>query len=221
MSGGIRPWLTTPWCARSRRLPDGHPSGRRRRAALPAARRGGGRSSLGVTSLSLRPERWPLKAAFVISRGTKTEARVVVAEIVDGPHRGRGEAVPYGRYGETVEGVLREIEGLRGPVEGGPWAQRVAKPAAARRSPQRARLRSSGTSEAGETRRSSRLVAGRSNPARSREDLFHNQSRRRGGHGRAGARQCAPSYAETEDHPAARTTCTLWPRCAPPRHAPG
>jgi L-alanine-DL-glutamate epimerase-like enolase superfamily enzyme len=60
-----------------------------------------------------------LRAVFVISRGTKTEAHVVVVEIVDGPHRGRGEAVPYGRYGETVEGVLREIEGLRGPVEAG------------------------------------------------------------------------------------------------------
>jgi L-alanine-DL-glutamate epimerase-like enolase superfamily enzyme len=55
----------------------------------------------------------------VISRGAKTEAHVVVAEIAEGPHRGRGEAVPYARYGETVEGVLAQIESLRADVEAG------------------------------------------------------------------------------------------------------
>jgi L-alanine-DL-glutamate epimerase-like enolase superfamily enzyme len=72
-----------------------------------------------VVALSARAERWPLAEAFVISRGAKTEAEVVVAEIVDGPHRGRGESVPYARYGETVEGVLNEIEGLRRRIEAG------------------------------------------------------------------------------------------------------
>jgi L-alanine-DL-glutamate epimerase-like enolase superfamily enzyme len=63
--------------------------------------------------LSARIERWPLAGAFTISRGSKTEAVVVVAELSDGTHRGRGECVPYARYGETPEGVLAEIEGLR------------------------------------------------------------------------------------------------------------
>ena len=72
-----------------------------------------------MASLSVRAERWPLAEAFVISRGSKTEAEVVVAEISDGPHRGRGEAVPYGRYGETVEGVLDQIGGVRAQVEAG------------------------------------------------------------------------------------------------------
>ena len=67
--------------------------------------------------LSLRSERWPLAAAFVISRGSKTEAEVVVAEIADGDHRGRGEAVPYGRYGETTAGVLGQIESVRARIE--------------------------------------------------------------------------------------------------------
>jgi L-alanine-DL-glutamate epimerase-like enolase superfamily enzyme len=62
--------------------------------------------------LTVRAERWPLAAAFVISRGAKTEAEVVVAEIAEGPHRGRGEAVPYARYGETTEAVLAAMEGL-------------------------------------------------------------------------------------------------------------
>ena len=50
-------------------------------------------------------ETWPIAGRFAISRGARTEAVVVVAEIRDGEHRGRGEAVPYGRYGETPEGV--------------------------------------------------------------------------------------------------------------------
>jgi len=69
--------------------------------------------------LEVRAERWPLAQAFVISRGAKSEAHVVVAEITDGRHRGRGEAVPYPRYGETVEGVAAEIEALRAEIAAG------------------------------------------------------------------------------------------------------
>ena len=54
-------------------------------------------------------ERWPIAGAFTISRGSKTEAQVVVAEVSDGLYRGRGECVPYGRYGETIEGVAATI----------------------------------------------------------------------------------------------------------------
>ena len=72
-----------------------------------------------MRTLTVRDERWPLAAAFVISRGAKIEARVVVAEIDDGPHRGRGEAVPYARYGETVEAVLAQIESVRPRIEAG------------------------------------------------------------------------------------------------------
>jgi len=63
--------------------------------------------------LSVRIERWPLAGAFTISRGTKTEAVVVVAELSDGTHRGRGESVPYARYGETPDGIVAEIEAMR------------------------------------------------------------------------------------------------------------
>jgi L-alanine-DL-glutamate epimerase-like enolase superfamily enzyme len=72
-----------------------------------------------VRQLEVRAERWPLAQAFVISRGAKSEAHVVVAEITDGPHRGRGEAVPYPRYDETVEGVVAQIEALAPRVEAG------------------------------------------------------------------------------------------------------
>ncbi len=72
-----------------------------------------------MTVLVVREERWPLAQAFVISRGAKTEARVVVAELSRDGLRGRGEAVPYARYGETVEGVLAEIESARPVIEAG------------------------------------------------------------------------------------------------------
>ena len=69
--------------------------------------------------LAVRVERWPLAGAFTISRGSKTEARVAVAEITQGAAVGRGECVPYARYGETVEGVVAAIEGLAGAVADG------------------------------------------------------------------------------------------------------
>jgi L-Ala-D/L-Glu epimerase len=71
------------------------------------------------SALSVRIERWPLSAAFTISRGAKTEAVVVVAEVSDGDIRGRGECVPYARYGETVEAVAAAIEAMRGPLARG------------------------------------------------------------------------------------------------------
>jgi L-alanine-DL-glutamate epimerase-like enolase superfamily enzyme len=66
--------------------------------------------------LSVAIETWPLRDAFVISRGAKTEARVVVAMLFDGTHTGRGECVPYARYGETVEGVAETISAT-GPID--------------------------------------------------------------------------------------------------------
>ena len=64
-------------------------------------------------NLSVRIERWPLANAFTISRGSKTEAVVVAVELADGAHRGRGESVPYARYGETPDGVVAAIEAMR------------------------------------------------------------------------------------------------------------
>jgi L-alanine-DL-glutamate epimerase-like enolase superfamily enzyme len=64
-------------------------------------------------------ERWPIAGAFTIARGSKTEARVVIVELTDAGFHGRGEAVPYGRYGETVEGVLDQIASVRAAVEAG------------------------------------------------------------------------------------------------------
>jgi L-Ala-D/L-Glu epimerase len=68
-----------------------------------------------IMTLSVRAfaETWPAKGAFVISRGAKTEAVVVVAEVSDGTHTSRAECVPYRRNGETVEGVIAAIEAAK------------------------------------------------------------------------------------------------------------
>ena len=82
-------------------------------------------------TIEARGESWPLREAFVISRGAKTAAEVVVATVTDGKHRGRGEAVPYARYGETVEGVLEDIRGLAGRVSTRADLPKYLKPGAA------------------------------------------------------------------------------------------
>ena len=64
-------------------------------------------------SLTVRTERWPIAGSFTIARGAKTEAEVVVAEVSDGVHVGRGECVPYARYGETAAGVSAALEAMR------------------------------------------------------------------------------------------------------------
>lgn len=74
----------------------------------------GGRLKLGVSV-----ERFPIAGGFTISRGFKTEAVVVVASINDGTHTGRGECVPYARYGESIEGVVTAIEACAGAVAEG------------------------------------------------------------------------------------------------------
>ena len=61
----------------------------------------------------------PLRAAFAISRGAKTSAETVRVRLSDGEHAGRGESVPYARYGETVESVIAAIESLRPRIEAG------------------------------------------------------------------------------------------------------
>jgi L-Ala-D/L-Glu epimerase len=60
--------------------------------------------------LSVSVERWPIRGEFTISRGSKREAVVVVVSVRDGGFAVKGECVPYARYGESVESVVRGIE---------------------------------------------------------------------------------------------------------------
>jgi len=85
--------------------------------------------------LGVRIENWPIAGSFAISRGTKTEAAVVVAELFGGDIKGRGECVPYARYGESADAVFERIEGLRNALAAGLTRQdlqTVLPPGAAR-----------------------------------------------------------------------------------------
>ena len=72
-----------------------------------------------LPTLGVRIERWPIAGSFTISRGAKTEAITVVAEVSHGGHAGRGECVPYPRYGETPEAALMALEAMVEPVARG------------------------------------------------------------------------------------------------------
>jgi L-alanine-DL-glutamate epimerase-like enolase superfamily enzyme len=63
--------------------------------------------------IEAREEVWPLKGTFRISRGSRTEARVIIVTISDGEHVGRGEGVPIRRYNQTTESVLAQIESIK------------------------------------------------------------------------------------------------------------
>src|SRR6059058_983665 len=63
--------------------------------------------------IEAREEVWPLNQPFRISRGSRTEARVVVVTVTDEQYTGRGEAVPIARYNQSVASVLEQIESIK------------------------------------------------------------------------------------------------------------
>ena len=69
--------------------------------------------------LTVSIQRFPIAGRFVIARGAKTHADVVVVTLDEGEHRGRGECVPYARYGESVASVTAAIETCRVALEEG------------------------------------------------------------------------------------------------------
>jgi L-alanine-DL-glutamate epimerase-like enolase superfamily enzyme len=70
-------------------------------------------------NLAARIEHWPIAGSFTISRGAKTEAVTVMAEVSRGGHTGRGEGVPYPRYGETPEASLAALLSMQAPLARG------------------------------------------------------------------------------------------------------
>ena len=90
---------------------------------------------MSVRTLEARHERFKVRGTFTIARGSRTHADVVLVEIREGAALGRGEGVPYPRYGETVESVLAQIERVRELIESGGSRAELAKvlpPGAAR-----------------------------------------------------------------------------------------
>jgi L-alanine-DL-glutamate epimerase-like enolase superfamily enzyme len=62
--------------------------------------------------IAVTADTFRLARTFTISRGSKTEARVLTVRITRGGVTGWGECVPYARYGETLESVTAQIESL-------------------------------------------------------------------------------------------------------------
>ncbi|MHB2265148.1 N-acetyl-D-Glu racemase DgcA [Aliihoeflea sp. PC F10.4] len=69
--------------------------------------------------ISAEIERFPIAGSFRISRGAKTEAEVVACTITDGNATGRGECVPYSRYGESLDQVKNAIESIAPAIRDG------------------------------------------------------------------------------------------------------
>ncbi len=72
-----------------------------------------------MIGLNVARETWPIRGTFTISRGSKSAAEVVVATLEQDGAIGRGECVPYARYGETIDSVIEQINSLEGPLKHG------------------------------------------------------------------------------------------------------
>ncbi len=69
--------------------------------------------------LQARHHRYALSRPFRISRGVKTSADVIRVDLGQGDMVGRGEGVPYPRYGESIASALAAIEAVRPAIEAG------------------------------------------------------------------------------------------------------
>lgn len=66
--------------------------------------------------ITVTPERFALRQAFTISRGSRTQADVLTVRVTRGDMTGWGECVPYARYGETIASVSDQIAGFSPPA---------------------------------------------------------------------------------------------------------
>ncbi|MFN4099078.1 MAG: N-acetyl-D-Glu racemase DgcA [Pararhodobacter sp.] len=67
--------------------------------------------------ITVKAESFRLAEVFTISRGSRTEAKVLSVEVARGGLVGRGECVPYARYGETLDSVTAQIEALPSGID--------------------------------------------------------------------------------------------------------
>lgn len=86
--------------------------------------------------IDARQTHFPLARPFRIARDVRTAIDVITVSITDGPHRGRGEARPYARYGESIDSSLATIDKVRGAIEQGASREQLLQlmPAGAARS---------------------------------------------------------------------------------------
>lgn len=70
-------------------------------------------------TVTVQIESFPIAGVFRISRGARTEAEVLTCTITHDSAAGRGECVPYARYGETLQSVTEQIEEMRPKLASG------------------------------------------------------------------------------------------------------
>lgn len=78
-----------------------------------------------MRNLRVFEESWPLHTPFVISRGSRSEAKVVVVEIEEDGVKGAGECTPYPRYGESIASVMAQIMAIGEQLERGATREQV------------------------------------------------------------------------------------------------
>ncbi|GMM83074.1 N-acetyl-D-Glu racemase DgcA [Pseudoalteromonas sp. MTN2-4] len=66
-----------------------------------------------MIALAVETHRFALKQVFKISRSSKTSADVIVVTLKSGSYVGLGEAVPYARYGESLDSVMSQINAIK------------------------------------------------------------------------------------------------------------
>ena len=69
--------------------------------------------------MTIRAQSWPISGSFRIARGAKTKARTVMVSLAERAARGRGECVPYARYGESIKSVIAQLESVRAAIKSG------------------------------------------------------------------------------------------------------
>lgn len=85
--------------------------------------------------LKLYVESWEMKDPIVVSRGTYSQAQLVVVELTRNGVTGRGECCPTAHYGESVDSVCEQIRGMRSELQQGLSRQQLLEslpPGAAR-----------------------------------------------------------------------------------------
>jgi L-Ala-D/L-Glu epimerase len=86
-------------------------------------------------TILVKEETWKLKEPFIISRGSRTETKLIYMEIRENNSVGRGESVPSSRYSESIESVLNDIHNVSKPLQDGISREeinQILKPGAAR-----------------------------------------------------------------------------------------
>lgn len=88
-----------------------------------------------TVDIKIKIERFEIAGGFAISRGSRTHAEVLVTTLTSGAHVGRGECVPYARYGESLQSVTTQIEQMTPSIADGltrQGLQQTMPPGAAR-----------------------------------------------------------------------------------------